>query len=200
MDNIFAAVVDMETTGLNANENVPLEIAVAIIDKDGEVLDSTECLIWEMRDDFQNAVGRAQSNDFVNAMHTKSGLWEDLNNLNHVDLSIYSRTAVDDYLTKVLRAWGCEQGKVPMLGNSIGSLDRPFALVHLPKFNEHLSYRNIDMSTVKELVKAHNPKLWENLYPIIGDKSNATHRAIDDVHACIREYQAYIENFFFIED
>lgn len=198
MDNIFAAVVDMETTGLSAQFDVPLEIGVMLIDKEGTEIDSVSSLVWEMNDEFQNAVGAA--NSFVQEMHTKSGLWDDLNSLNHAQLAARSRVTVDEFLVQWLSAHNVERGAVPMLGNSIGSLDRPFALQHFPRFNEFLSYRNIDISSIKEICKAHNPKLFKALEPIIGTKADADHRVLSDIKACIREYQAYIDNFFFIED
>ena len=198
----FAVVTDIETTGLDAIRDVPLEIGFALIDKDGNVIDSTDCLVWEQTDEFQRGVTRGLRNDFVNDMHVKNGLWAELEGLPHSNLAIYSREAVDDYLLKVLQAWGLQKGETPMLGNSIGSLDRPFVIQHFPKVNDWLSYRNIDISTIKELCKAHNPKLYEGMVNagLIGKKDDAPHRVMGDITACIKEYGAYIENFFFIED
>lgn len=132
-------------------------------------------------------------------MHHKSGLWNDLYNPNQAKLT---RANADNELCDFLRDHIGEDafGTVPMMGNSIGSLDRPFCLEHFPMFNGALSYRNVDMSSIKEILKAVNPTLWANLKPIIGDKSNATHRVLDDIDACILEYRAYLENFFFVED
>jgi oligoribonuclease len=196
MDNVFAAAVDMETTGLDANSDVPLEIGVALIDKDGNVLDTYQTLVWEPGPDYSIAMGMAAANEFVGPMHEKSGLWDDL--LEKRGKETLSREEADYHLVSWLADH--EVGQIPMLGNSIGSLDRPFALVHFPNFNKALSYRNIDMSSIKELVKVHNPTLWERLKPIIGDKSNADHRVMGDIEACLVEYKAYIDNFFFIEE
>lgn len=204
MGDIFAAVVDLETTGLSANHDVPLEIGVKLIDKDGNDMGSREWLVWERNDEYQAAIDKGKRNEFVGPMHIASGLWQDLYDVsigagaNHPDR--YSRDEVDNELCDFLTEHEVRFGTIPMLGNSIGSLDRPFCLVHFPMFNGALSYRNIDMSSIKELVKVHNPTLWGNLKPIIGDKTNAKHRVMGDIDACIAEYQAYIENFFFLED
>lgn len=194
--DIFAVVVDLETTGLSATKDVPLELGVSVIDKEGYSFGSASWLIWEPEDrDFMASVARGHANEFVERMHTKSGLWDDLNK--HGSLS---RSDVDNAVCDFLTDCDVRFGTIPMMGNSIGSLDRPFGIEHLPMFNGALSYRNIDVSTIKEICKAVNPILFENLRPIIGDKSNATHRVLDDIDACILEYRAYLDNFFFVED
>lgn len=198
-EKIWAAVVDMETTGLDANEEVPLEIGVALINVEGNVLASTEFMIHDDTSEYKEAIEAAKRNEFVGPMHEASGLWEDLANRETLD-NLGSRQLVDQLLCDFLDDNDVMVGKVPMLGNSIGSLDRPFCIQHFPQFNQTLSYRNIDISTIKEICKAVNPSLFENLKPIIGDKADATHRVMGDIDACIREYQAYRDNFFFLEE
>lgn len=195
---IFAAVVDIETTGLDANKNIPLEFGIKLIDKEGFVFAEKSWLISEPTLDWQIEMGMGAADKFVGPMHEKSGLWNDL--LEQRGKTTLTREELDVALCDFLGDNEVRFGKVPMLGNSIGSLDRPFCLIHFPKFNETLSYRNIDISSFKEMCKAHNPSLFENLRPIIGDKSNATHRVLDDIDACIVEYRAYVDNFFFTED
>lgn len=199
-EKIWAAVVDLETTGLDANEDIPLEIGVALINVDGNILADTEFLIHDETSEWKEKVAHGQRHPFVGPMHEKSGLWADLDNREVSHIHWGSRYVVDQYLCDFLDENEVTVGTVPMLGNSIGSLDRPFCIRHLPMFNQTLSYRNIDMSTIKELCKAHNPTLFENLKPIIGTKEDAPHRVMGDIEACIREYRAYVENFFFLED
>lgn len=195
-NNIFAVVTDLETTGLSATKDVPLELGVNVIDKEGYSFGSASWLVWEPHDeDFMASVARGHANEFVEPMHTKSGLWADLEA--HGNLS---RSDVDNAVFDFLTDCGVRFGTVPMMGNSIGSLDRPFSIEHFPMFHGALSYRNIDISSIKEICKAVNPQLFENLRPIIGNKSNATHRVLDDIDACILEYRAYLDNFFFVED
>ena len=196
-NNIFAAVVDLETTGLSASEDVPLEVGIKLIDKEGFSFAEYQALIWEDAEDFQAGISRGRGNEFVEPMHHKSGLWADLYNPNQAKLT---RANADNEMCDFLTEHGVRFGTVPMMGNSIGSLDRPFCIEHFPMFHCALSYRNIDVSTIKEICKAVNPTLFENLRPIIGDKSNATHRVLDDIDACILEYRAYLDNFFFTED
>lgn len=194
----FAAVTDLETTGLNANDCIPLEVGIKIIDKEGFVFGERSWLIWEPGPEWSIKMMEGAANKFVGPMHEKSGLWDDL--IEERGKATHTREEADQAIVEWLDEMEVRHGSLPMMGNSIGSLDRPFCLVHFPLFNAALSYRNIDMSTIKEIVKAVNPSLYENLEPIIGNKENATHRVLGDIDACILEYRAYLENFFFTED
>jgi len=201
MDNTeryWAAVTDLETTGLNAHECIPLEVGIKIIDKEGFVFGERSWLIWEPGGEWSIKMMEGAANEFVGPMHEKSGLWDDL--LEQRGKATHTREQADLAIVDWLDEMGVRHGQLPMMGNSIGSLDRPFCLVHFPKFDKALSYRNIDISTIKELCKALNPALFENLKPIIGDKTLADHRVLGDIDACIVEYRAYIDNFLFTED
>jgi oligoribonuclease (3'-5' exoribonuclease) len=192
MAEVAYAVVDLETTGLEAQFDVPLEIAVVLTDEwGGEIGEPFTSLILEDNNSFRLGVSRGKHNHFVDEMHHKSGLWRDLNDLDR----LYPRGRVDAELCGWLEAHGVEKATVPMMGNSIGSLDRPFCITHLPKFNAYLSYRNVDISSFKEVCRRTNPVLYENMLPIVGTKEDATHRALDDARASIREYRAYLDEF-----
>jgi oligoribonuclease len=200
MDNsdYFAAVVDLETTGLDAQDNIPLELGIKIIDKEGFIFNEASWLIWEPSPEWSIEMGRGAAHPIVGPMHQASGLWDDL--LEQRGKTTLTRRALDLEVCEWLTENNVRFGTLPMMGNSIGSLDRPFALQHFPKFNTALSYRNVDISTVKELCKANNPTLFKNLESIIGTKEDAKHRVLEDIDACIVEYQAYRDNFFFLED
>lgn len=197
MGNLFAAVVDLETTGLDANLDVPLEIGVQLINREGEVQDAESWLVYENNDTYSNGMIRGTGNQFVNEMHQKSGLWEDLRGNARV---INPRSFVDEKLCDFLKQNDVEPRTLPMMGNSIGSLDRPFCIVHFPKFNAHLSHRNIDVSTIKEIMKAYNPELFEKLKATVGTKEDSKHRVMDDIEACIKEHLTYVSEFFITED
>lgn len=196
---IFAAVVDIETTGLSASENIPLEFGIKLIDKEGYVFDEHSWLIYENTMEWRIEMGRGARDKFVGPMHEKSGLWDDLIGKRNLGTT-WTREELDTELVLFLEENEVIPGSIPMMGNSIGSLDRPFCLIHFPKFNEAISYRNVDISSVKLLCEANNPGLYANLKSILGGKENAKHRVLDDIDACITEYRAYRENFFFLED
>jgi oligoribonuclease (3'-5' exoribonuclease) len=187
---------DLETTGLSARDDVPLELGIIITDNYGREIASRSWLINEKNNsNFQRAILRGKENEFVGPMHEKSGLWDALEKE-----PTWPRREVDLAAVKFLKDWKVEQGDLPLCGNSIGSLDRPFILVHFPELRDFLSYRNIDMSTFKEICKRRNPGLYENLKPIIGTKELADHRTLSDCRASIREYQTYCEEFLILED
>ena len=189
----FAAVLDMETTGLDARHEVPLEVGIKLIDVFGEVYAEESWLVYEEGKTYENA--RNEADPFVQNMHVASGLWVDLDTARSSAIQVNTRAEADESMCKWLDDQGVRFGTLPMMGNSIGSLDRPFALIHFPNLNNTLSYRNIDMSTVRLLLKANNPGLWENVEPLVGGSADSQHRVLDDIDACIREYKVYRDEF-----
>lgn len=203
-EDIAWAVVDIETTGLDAKLDVPLEVGIKLIDRVGFVIDEAEWLVYEdpaQSLDYKIGLERGKANPFVNPMHEKSGLWLDL--VSSPPAELFSREAFDESVVGWLEACGAptkdDDGVgLGMMGNSVGSLDRPFTIEHFPRLNLFLGYRNIDISTIKELVKKLNPDLYANLKPIIGDKSKADHRVLSDIDACILEYRTYGIEFLIV--
>ena len=130
-------------------------------------------------------------------MNEASGLWDSLNRMRPQSQRGIPIKSADVFACDWLRSNGVPEGKLPLCGNSIGSLDRPFVLVHFPKLNAYASYRNIDVSSFKETCRRVNPELFEKLRSVADQKSEATHRVMEDIEASITEYQAYLDNFFF---
>jgi len=195
-DRITMCWVDLETTGLDANEEVPLEVGIKLTDDQGFVIAQNKWLVHDDTISFKHKVMLAVQHPVVGPMHRDSGLWKDLGERELHDYAPIYKT--DDLICEWMNLHDAP-ANLPMVGNSIGSLDRPFVIVHFPKFNERLGYRNIDMSTLKELCKRHNPELYQNLLPIIGTKADAKHRVLEDIDASITEYRAYLDNFLFTE-
>lgn len=194
-ERIAWAVLDMETTGLSATSDVPLELGIKLIDLSGYVIAEKAMLISENTSRYNEGYRRGKADPFVNAMHNESGLWEDLSDADEV----YSLKETDWLMTQWLRDCGAPMG-LGMMGNSIGSLDRPFTLNYFPHLDEFLGYRNIDMSTLKELVKKLNPELYKQIEHIVSNKESATHRVMGDIDACILEYRTYGIEFLLVGD
>lgn len=196
-NNISLCWIDIETTGLDANFDVPLEVGIKLTDKEGFVYAARRWLVNEESERYQVAIEAGKADAFVGPMHEKSGLWDELDD---DEFRGQPRSEVDEELCEVLDEYEVPYGSIGLIGSSIGSLDRPFVLAHFPKFNLQVGYRNLDVSTIKELCKRHNPALYQNLLPIIGDKSMAPHRVFGDIDASIVEYRAYLDNFLICED
>jgi oligoribonuclease len=200
-DQIVYAVVDIETTGLNAIREVPLEFGIALTDANGFIIQSESWLIHDESALYHQCIARAKAHHIVGPMHEKSGLWADLDGWEkgQIGIQAYTREAADTAITQWLTDMGAPT-ELGMMGNSTGSLDRPFVLQHFPLVDLYLGYRNIDMSSLKELVKRTNPELWAQIKPLVGDKSLADHRTIGDIKACIEEYRVYLREFLITGD
>lgn len=183
--------IDLETTGLRADEQVPLELGLMVTDKWGAEIASWKTLIWEA----SFVDNKVAANDFVLNMHTENGLWDDLNKF-----SVRTRRSAAESAVAWLESVGVEKFTLPMCGSSIGSLDRPFTIEHLPELHEFFHYRNIDVSTVRELCKMHNPTLMERIVESIKDSYAEKHRVLEDIQDSITLYRALYENFLFLED
>jgi oligoribonuclease len=189
--------IDLETTGLDATDDIPLEVALVLTDEWGTELAEATWLVHDDTAAFKEKVYMAAQHPIIGPMHSDSGLFAALANREAESYGgVYE---VDQWMTEFLQQNGVEKGTLPLAGNSIGSLDRPFCLSYFHMFNDWTHYRNVDISSFKEVCRKTNPTLYAQLEPIIGTKADATHRALDDVKASIREYKAYIDNFFFTE-
>lgn len=197
MSNIEMIWGDLETTGLDANQDVPLELALVATDRYGRVIAEKSWLVYEHgTPDYLLGMSRLKGEKFVLDMHTENGLLDDLKNE-----QTYTRHVVDTLAVKWLDELAVADRTIPLSGSSVGSLDRPFILQHFPKLNMKLHYRNIDISSVKELCRLRNPILLENIQTAYSAVSNGVaHRALDDCYASIDEYLAYADEFLITED
>jgi oligoribonuclease len=183
--------IDLETTGLRADSCVPLELGLTLTDKWGAQLGSWKTLIWESS--FVDY--KARTDNFVINMHTENGLWDDLGKF-----AVRTRLEAARQAVTWLESHGVEKFTLPMCGSSIGSLDRPFAIEHLHELHEFFHYRNIDVSTVRELCRLLNPTLLEKIEEDLADKYQVKHRVLEDIQDSITLYRALYENFLFLED
>lgn len=182
--------IDLETTGLSAQNDIPLELGLMLTDKDGGNRYSAKWLIWEPGHLWAMQMGQGAAHEVVGPMHQASGLWDDL--VEHRSKAL-TRTQVDQAACRWLEEHDVKPFTLPMAGSSIGSLDRPFVIKHFPDLHKMFHYRNIDISTVKELCKMHNPEVYSKLDAAISKQEN--HRVLDDIRDTIDEYRFYVDNF-----
>lgn len=171
--------IDLEMTGLEPDTDVIVEIATVITDGTLEQIELGPDLLVATP-----AAALAQMADVVRRMHTKSGL---LDELAHVD-----RTAQEAEAETLafIRAHVPEPALAPLAGNSVHA-DRMFLRRYMPTLEAHLHYRNVDVSTLKELARRWRPQLLEQ-----APQKSERHRALEDINESIVELRFYRDVLF----
>lgn len=165
-------------TGLNPEVDCLVEIAVVITNSELEILDEGIDIVIK-----PSADGLANMNEFVTNMHTASGLINEFET--GVDLADAEQIVLD-YVQRFVP----EARTAPLAGNTIGT-DRMFINRYMPKLDNHLHYRNIDVSSVKELSRRWYPRVYFNM-----PKKDGGHRALADILESIKELQYYRKTVF----
>ena len=167
--------VDCEMTGLDKQRDALVEIAVLVTDADLNILgEGVDVVIKPPAESLQGM------DPFVVNMHTVSGLLEEL------DGGMTLEEAQAQCLAYV-REHCPEPGKAPLAGNSVGT-DRVFLDRDVPEFAGWLSYRTIDVSSLKELAKRWFPRVYYNI-----PAKHGGHRALADIRESIQELKYYRE-------
>ena len=165
--------VDCEMTGLDVTVDEICEIAVVVTDQElNEVDDGLQIVVKPSRKALKNM------GEFVTNMHTESGLIEEIPN--GVSIST-AETQVLEYI----KQWIPEERSAPLAGNSIGT-DRMFLNRQMPSLDSFLHYRNIDVSSIKELTRRWYPRVYFQM-----PKKTGNHRALADIKESIRELRYY---------
>lgn len=165
--------IDIETTGLDPRLDAILEVGIAITDKN---LDLIAQYSWSIIPSM--SVNLLNIDTFVWQMHVDNGLWDE---------AMASTIPLDAALLEAeaaIKHHGAEGS--PMCGSTI-NFDRGFLKVQAPEFLRCLHYRNIDVSTLKNVMSIHFDHL--SGFPKIG----GCHRAGDDILASIAEYEYYLD-------
>ena len=162
-------------TGLSPEKDCLVEVAVVITNSELEVLDAgLDVVIKPRADSWENM------SDFVRTMHTDSGLITEVEN--GLDLA-EAEVAILDYIKQFVP----NAKEAPLAGNSIGT-DRMFINKYMPNLDAHLHYRNIDVSSIKELTRRWYPRAYFQL-----PKKDGGHRALADILESIQELRYYRE-------
>ena len=173
----FIVWVDCEMTGLEVGVDEICEIAVIVTDEDlRPVHEGFQVVVKPSRKAMKNM------GEFVTNMHTVSGL------INEIPKGISIKKAEQQVLDYV-KQWVTEKGTAPLAGNSIGT-DRMFLNRQTPKFDAFLHYRNIDVSSFKEMARRWYPKIYFQL-----PKKDVSHRALSDILESIMELRYYRKVF-----
>jgi len=171
--------MDLEMTGLDPSRHVIVEIATIITDDDLNVVAEGPDLVIH-----QPEAALAEMDEFVTEMHTSSGLLEEIRASTITLEEAGARTLA------FIREHVPEPRTVPLCGNSIGT-DRRFLAAYLPEIEDHLHYRSVDVSTIKELARRWRPDVFGG-----APRKAAAHRALDDIRESIGELAHYRECVF----
>jgi oligoribonuclease len=168
--------IDMEMSGLDPDKDRVLEVAIVITDQDLNTLAEAPVLVVHQSDDVLGAM-----DEWNTSTHAKSGLVE------RVKASTLTEREVDERMVAFLADYVPPRVS-PMCGNSVHQ-DRRFMARHLPQLEAYFLYRNLDVSTLKELARRWKPAIMTGL------TKHGKHEALADIHESIDELRYYREHF-----
>lgn len=170
------AWLDMEMTGLNPDHDRIIEVAMIITDSDLNVLAQSEVYVIHQPDSIIDHMDAWNT-----ATHNRTGL------VAKVKASTLNEAETEQKLLDFMSEWIPEKAS-PMCGNSIHQ-DRRFMVRYMPRLEAYFHYRNLDVSTLKELAKRWNPPIAK------GVTKKGAHQALDDIMESIEE-MAYYRQYF----
>ncbi|MDA8372088.1 MAG: oligoribonuclease [Nocardiopsaceae bacterium] len=165
--------IDCEMTGLDLERDALIEVACLITDGELNQLDEGIDVVIKPP---QAALD--QMSEFVTQMHTTSGLLEAL------DGGVPLEEA-EDLVLEHIKRYVPEANKAPLCGNSIAT-DRMFLARDMSRIDEHLHYRMVDVSSIKELLRRWYPRIY-----FASPEKNGGHRALADITESIQELRYY---------
>jgi oligoribonuclease len=170
--------IDCEMTGLSLAHDALVEVAALVTDSELNVLgEGVDVVIRPPAESLDTMP------DVVRSMHTASGLLEEL--AGGMTLPEAERIVLD-----YVRSHVAEPRKAPLCGNSV-STDRGFLARDMPTLEQHLHYRIVDVSSVKELARRWYPRAYFN-----SPEKKGNHRALADIRESIAELRYYRETVF----
>ena len=168
--------IDLEMSGLNPDTDRVLEVAIVVTDSQLETVTEAPVLVVHQNDAILDAM-----DNWNKSTHGKSGLIE------RVKASTLTESAVETRMTQFLSDH-LPANASPMCGNSVHQ-DRRFMVRHLPRLEGYFHYRNLDVSTLKELARRWKPEIAAGL------TKHGKHEALADIYESIEELKYYREHF-----
>lgn len=184
--------IDIETTGLDNDRDVILEIGLIGTDNEGHVIPGMvwESLIWEASDHYRDRFDNMD--DFVQKMHLASGLLEEM--ASDPDDFMSLNSAENSILT-FLHNREIQKGQLYLAGSSV-HFDNGFLEHYMHKIPDFLNYRQINVSTLKVLCQELNPELYAKIQKTTLPMKR--HRSLPDLVDSLHEWYAYRDNFLFL--
>jgi oligoribonuclease len=166
--------IDCEMTGLDPIEDVLVEIAVIVTDAELNPVDDGLDIVIAT-----DPAKLAGMDDVVREMHTSSGL------LDAIAAATTTLEEAEEQVLTYVKQYVPERRKAPLCGNTIAT-DRSFLVRYMPRLDDHLHYRMIDVSTIKELSRRWYPRAYYN-----APAKGGGHRALADILESINELRYY---------
>ena len=167
----------MEMTGLEPDKNHIIELAMIVTDSNLNVLAVSEAIAVHQPEEIMEGMDKWNKNT-----HGRSGL------IDRVKASVINERAAELAMLAFMKPWVAARTS-PMAGNSICQ-DRRFMARYMPELEAYFHYRNLDVSTVKELCKRWQPEIAKAF------KKRSAHTAIADIIESIDELRHYRSYFF----
>jgi len=164
--------LDLELTGLDQIKDTIVEIGTVITDSDLNMLAEGPSLVIHQPDEVLSAMGNWQQKQFAG-----TGL------LDEIKKSTITLKDAENKTLAFVKEWTLEK-QAPLCGNTIW-MDRVFLMRHMPALHAYFHYRNIDVSTVKELARKWRPELLKQIV------KEHRHRSLSDIHDSINELKLY---------
>ena len=167
--------IDLEMSGLNPDSDRILEAAIVVTTSQLEVIAEAPVWVVHQPDAVLNAM-----DDWNKGTHGKSGLIE------RVKASVLTEAEAEAQMIEFVAQY-VRPKLSPLCGNSVHQ-DRRFLVRYMPKFDDYLLYRNLDVSTLKELARRWKPEVMAGL------TKHGKHEALADIHESIAELRYYREH------
>lgn len=169
--------IDLEMTGLDPEKEKIIEMATIVTDSELNLVAEGPLIAIHQPDSLLDAM-----DEWCTRTHGESGLTQRVK-----DSKISEREA--ELATIEFLKQYVAPGKSPLCGNSIGQ-DRRFLVKYMPELEDFFHYRNLDVSTIKELARRWRPDV------LAGVKKKGSHLALDDIRDSIDELRHYRATFF----